>query len=147
EFCKEKIEVLKDRIEAIKDKVVESIEDTKDFLDGLVKGGKYDGTREADGATSDRRGSPGLQPAFAGEGGPVTADIIRKARSVIDGARAESADTGAVIQESKSKANSSTVERADRDNEQKRLEAKRAKLEAEPDQWDDFEARDSGVAR
>ena len=146
-FCKEKIEVLKDRIEAIKDKVVESIEDTKDFLEGLVRGDISGRTREEDGAADAGRGSPVLRPAFAGEGEPATADVIREARDAVRNARADSGDTESVIQESKSKADSSTAERADRDAERERLEAERAELDGEQDYWDDFEDRGSRGGR
>ena len=67
-FCKDKIENIKDRIEAIKDKVVDSIEDTKDFLAGLVRGDNSDRSRETDSGRNYRTGSPGLRPAFAGDG-------------------------------------------------------------------------------
>ena len=138
---------LKDRIEAIKDKVVESIEDTKDFLEGLVRGDISGRTREEDGAADAGRGSPVLRPAFAGEESAATADVIREARDAVRNARADSGDTESVIQESKSKADSSTAERADRDAERERLEAERAELDGEQDYWDDFEDRGSRGGR
>lgn len=138
-FCKEKIEIIKDRIEAIKDRVASSIEDTKDFLAGLVRGDNSDGSRKTDGAGSYRTGSPGLRPAFAGDGGEQTEDIIREAKAAVSGARADARDTELIIEESKIKADGAIADRADRDFEYERPESERIEEEAERDYWDDFE--------
>lgn len=142
-FCKDKIEIIKDRIEAIKDKVVDSIEDTKDFLAGLVRGDISDRTRETDGTTSHRRGSPGLRPAFAGEGQGTIEERLSALespgrRGILEENSGRTAELESkfdgqsgndLIRELRAERGAAKDERRDRDDAAERLEAERADRE------------------
>ena len=127
----------------IKDKVVDSIEDTKDFLAGLVRGDISDRTRETDGTTSHRRGSPGLRPAFAGEGqgsieerlsaleSPGRRGILEEnsGRTAELESKLDGQSGNDLIRELRAERGAAKDERRDRDDAAERLEAERADRE------------------
>ena len=141
-FCKDKIEVIKDRIEAIKDKVVNELKDTKDFLAGLVKGGdSIDRTGKTDGAGNYRTDSPGLRPAFAGDGvgsleERLSAVESSGGRGILEESRRRTAEAESkldgqdgdnFIRELQAERGTAKDERRDRESEQQRLELENAK--------------------